>query len=223
MRITADPSAPECNGPFLLCDIPDVTCVDGQSDECRGFYVLCPIDNRFVEMDDETNWYSARVSSDGKKIVLKVPGWPFALCPKGPHSSFLCGELTKQLGESMRKSMNNAHSFFDNTDEDMDKTAKAEARKWKYYELDFTSVTGVGELSSKKVYKDAGELESLDFDFLSVPASWGPNRTVLRSEDWLGFKVGVSEGGRKTSRKVTSKSKLAQKKASQMASGKSKP
>ena len=79
---------------------------------------------------------------------------------------------------------------------------------------------GVGELSSKKVYSQAGNQEILDFDLLIIPAAWDDNNNVLHNGKFLGFRVGVSEGGRKTSRKATQKSKLAQKRAAAAAQAK---
>ena len=125
----ANPKNPECNGPFLVYDIPDMKCVDGTADECRGFYIILPSDNRFTELDDEMNWYSARVTADGKKLQFKVPGWPFALFPKLRHSTFLYNAIVAQVSGNVAKSMNHVHSFFDDSDNDLSNAAVLESRK----------------------------------------------------------------------------------------------
>ena len=124
-----NPKNPECNGPFLVYDIPDMKCVDGTADECRGFYIILPSDNRFTELDDEMNWYSARVTADGKKLQFKVPGWPFALFPKLRHSTFLYNAIVAQVSGNVAKSMNHVHSFFDDSDNDLSNAAVLESRK----------------------------------------------------------------------------------------------
>lgn len=200
---------PECNGPFLVYDIPDMACVDGTVNECRGFYIVCPTDNRFTVMDDEVNWYSAEVASDGCSILFKVPAWPFGMYPKGKHSAFLYNSIVKQLGPNFQKSMNSVHAFFD-VNESTD-VAAVENRKWKHYLLDFSKVSGVSSLSAKRVDADAGEKEILDYDLIIVPAAWDETGKVVREEEYLGFRVGVGDTGRKTQRQNASKSKLAQK------------
>jgi hypothetical protein len=115
--IKANIQYPECNGPFLIYDVPDMICVDGSVNECRGFFFLLPTDSRFTEMDDETNWYYlASVTSDGLGVLFKVPGWPFRMYPKGKFSRKLYDSVVGQVLTNVEKSMNNVHSFFDGDD-----------------------------------------------------------------------------------------------------------
>jgi hypothetical protein len=97
VNVAVNVEKPECNGPFLVYDVPNMKCIDGVNDECRGFYIILPIDSRFDQMDDETNWYTESVTSCGTKLLFKVPGCPFGLFPKGKHSSFLYNQIVKQL------------------------------------------------------------------------------------------------------------------------------
>lgn len=210
---------PECNGPFLVYPVPDFLGVGGRT-EYKGFYIFMPIDVRFIEMDEEVTWYSAKVVS-GTQVLVQAPAWPFCFWPKGNHSSKLYDRIVSQVDDPVKKSMHNAHSIFDDAEAD---GATLEARKWKYYLLDFSSIKGIGELSSKVLYGDAGEQEILDFDFVNVPRTWTEdsqgNFSVTSQEDFLGFRVANVDdpGGRKVARTGTKKSKLALKRSQMMGS-----
>ena len=205
-------SNPECNGPFLIYSIPDYVGVDTRT-EYKGFYIILPIDSRFAEMDEEVNWYSAKVVG-AKQILFQIPAWPYALWPKGQASAFLYTAIANEVADNIKKSMNAAHAVFDDAD-----TSVLESRKWRYYLLDFSNVKGIGELSSKVLSDDAGDQEVLEFDLITVPRRWETDQSgnvrVTEEEEFLGFKVAHvdTDGGRKVQRKGAQKSKLAQKRA----------
>ena len=184
--------------------------------EYRGFYCLLPTDNRFAEMDDEITWYSGRVLNS-TQVLFRLPAWPFCLWPKGDHSRDLYAQVVSRLSKPIEKSMNAAHAVFDKDDMD---TAVMEARKWKNVILDFSKVKDIGELSSKVIYGDAGEEETLDYDWIQVPHFWTIDQSTgqkcaTHNEELLGFKVAsvTSEGARKVKRTDKKKSKLAEKRA----------
>ena len=208
---------PQANGPFLVYPVPDFPRADGNT-EYKGFFIMMSIDTCFIDMDDEVTWYSAKVIS-GTQILVQAPAWPVCLWPKGPRSTFLYDAIVRQLGTQVRKSLHNAHSVFDDVDAD---SATIEARKWKYFLLDFSGVKGIGELCSKVLYSDAGEAEVLDFNLVSLPRTWNTdsngNKTVTSEENYIGFRVANVEaaGGRKVARTGVKKSKLALKRNANM-------
>ena len=124
-----------------------------------------------------------------------------------------------QVPAPVGKSMNNVHSIFDSSAEEGKNISagEIEARKWRYVMLDFSKVKGVGELSSKAVYADDGEKDSLDYDYIEVPMFFDETKKeISHHKIFLGFKVGVhspeGEGGRKVQRTGVKKSKLQLKK-----------
>lgn len=171
-------------------------------------------DSRFAEMDEETNFYTARVLNS-TQLEFKVPAWPFAMWPRGQANRSLYDQFVSEVAEEVQRSMNSAHAEFDNAD--YMSTATMEDRKWKYYVLDFTQVPGIGTLSSKVLYGEAGDTEILDFDFVPIPFKWTQVKdrgTVITDyEEYVGFKVAnvVASGGRKVKREDTKKSALAEK------------
>lgn len=213
-----NPSKPESNGPVLVYDVPDMPGSDG-TQEYKGYYILLPIDNRFVDIDDTIVWYKANVIAD-KLILFRVPAWPYALWPNSAYSRDFYDLIMNQVGLPIQKSMNACHSVFD-AESDEAGSATVESRKWKYILLDFSNVKGCGELSSSKVYSEAGETQAVDYDFIQVPQYFTKaddgTLTISHYEEFLGFKVAhtppAGEGGRKTSRAAAQKSKLAQKRA----------
>jgi hypothetical protein len=205
------------NGPFMVYDCPDFEAK--ANIQMRAFYIVLRIDHRFVELDDNTNFYSARVVGT-HQIQFKVPAWPFPLFPhpKNQHSDKFWRALTDQVPRSVRNEMTNVHSVFDGDNMETAASAGAiEARKWSTMTLDFTKVKGVGQLSSSAVYADAGKMEALDFDYIELPVYRYDDSTKKHSkideEHFLGFKVGVlapdGEGSRKVGRSAAPKSKLA--------------
>lgn len=212
VNITVNPDHPESNGPFLVYDVPDLPGTSGV--QYKGFYLILPIDTRFVDMDDEVAWYTGACSGS-KGLLFKLPAWPFVLYPKGDSRKHY-DNLLKAVPEYVQRSMNDAHSFFDpgQADEDLasNATAQAESRKWRYINLDFSSVKGSWNLSSKHIFADAGEREVLDYDYIEVPNAGG------RADAFLGFRVaripidsGSKGAGRKVQRSDAQKSKLQQK------------
>ena len=222
-RITVNPDLPECNGPFLIYPVPDFPGASGDS-EYKGYYIMYPMDSRFVEMDDTTNWVTGWVHSNGTCVVIKVPAWPFPMWPNGRHHQFLYDQIVNQVGPNVAKSMHNAHSAFDASQDGVGSNAGTiEARKWKYYELDFSKCPDFeGSLSSRKLYADAGETESLDYDLITIPFNWEADKDgniqVTQDEYYLGFKVAnVAGDGRKTKRTAGGASKMALKRAQKKA------
>jgi len=203
---------PEANGPFLIYDVPDFPAAkDGK--ELRAFYMLLQVDHRYQEWDPSINWFTGHVVGS-HHIMFKVPAWPFALYPKTPNAEVLYESMMEQVDDSVRKSMNNAHSVFD-ADGDLSE-AEIEDRKWKYYFLDFTGIQGIGELSSKVVFDEAGKKEDLDFDYIEVPLYYDTKTSqITHNESWLGFKVGCVDvegrDGRKTQRQQVQLSALERK------------
>lgn len=201
------------NGPFLIYDCPDFEAK--QNIQMRAFYIILRIDHRFVELDDNANFYSARVLG-AHQIQFRVPAWPFALFPhtKNQNSEEFWKVLTSQVPTSVRNEMINVHSVFDGDNMETAASAGAvEARKWSTIILDFSKVKGVGSLSSSAVYPEAGKLEALDFDYMELPVFGGAKGLQIDVEHFLGFKVGViapdGEGSRKVGRSAVPKSKLA--------------
>ena len=200
---------PEANGPFLVYDVPDFPGAEAGT-EHRGFYILFPIDHRFPEGNIEVNFYTGYVKSDNE-VVFKFPAWPYPLYPGLPNTKLLYQALTSVLPEYVTKSMNNIHAFFDNEHED---TALVESRKWEYVTLDFSQVKGMDELalSSRVLFADAGEKESLDYNYHEVPLYYS-GASVTHYQAFLGFMVGTkpkegTQGGRKVKRSAATKSKL---------------
>jgi hypothetical protein len=85
--------------------------------------------------------------------------------------------------------MNDAHSAFADRD-----SAEVLSCQWQHIILDFSAdkSSNHSELSSKVLFKEAGEKEILDFDIIEVTST----------ETWLGFKVAWVEDGRSGGRKV---------------------
>ena len=208
-----DISKPEANGPFLIYEVPNFVGADNTT-EYSGFYILLWIDGRYAEIDLQTTWYSGKVVS-ATQVLFQMPAWPYCMYPFGPHSRLIYDSIVNQVDDQVKKSINAAHTSFDQGDGAQ--TAVQETRKWKYYLLDFSNVKGIGELSSKVLYEDAGEQEALDYDLLSAPADWSVdkqgNYAINREEELLGFKVANvdNRGGRKVARSAAKKSKLAEK------------
>ena len=212
IQVVPDRPESEANGPVLVYSVPNFLSADG-STEYPGFYILMEFDPRFIEMDDEHTWYSAKAIS-ATQVLIQLLAWPYCLWPNGPNSTGLYTNLVDQLPDAVKYSVNAAHAPFDNKDEVTN--AQLESRKWRYILLDFSNAKDIGELSSKSLYSDAGEQEILDYDVISVPKTWDASNNVLSEQDFLGFKVAnVSAGGGwKIQRKGVKKSKLAQKLAS---------
>ena len=177
-----------------------------------------PIDHRFPELDEEINWYSAHVAGS-HQVLFRMPAWPYPLWPKANNAEILYNAILRQVPEPVRKSMNAAHSVFDPSSEAAE-TAAVEVRKWKYVMLDFSKVKGIGELSSKVLYSDAGDKEALDYDLIEIPTSVNQKGQVLALQTFLGFRVGCIDdsGGRKIARSGAKKSKLQQKREAAAAS-----
>lgn len=220
-HIYVNSEKPECNGPFLIYSVPDFTGLDGTT-EYKGYYIVLPTDVRFAELDETVNWYTANVNSDGKSVSVKVPAFPFGMFPNTRHSQFLYNHIMNQVDSCVSRSMNHAHSAFDETEGGAMETVQQETRKWKYYTLDFSKCSDFGgTLSSQKLFAEAGERETLDYDLISVPVSWEPAEKpdtvkITREEEYLGFRVAnldKEKEGRKTQRKNVGQSRLAQKRA----------
>lgn len=213
--IAANPDRPECNGPFLLYRVPDFSGAEAGT-EHKGFYMILPIDMRYVDIDDEINWFGGNVSGS-QHLLFRVPSFPYPLYPwlKNGDGFYKC--IQEQVPFSVQKAMNDAHSPFDPSFETTE-TAMTVSRQWKYILMDFSSVKDVGELSSKVLFDGAGEKELLDYDLIKIPVLW--DSATSKATHWeymLGFKVGSIDGGksgRKVARKGAQKSRLANKLAS---------
>jgi hypothetical protein len=207
----------KANGPFIIYDCPDFEAK--KHIQMRAFYIVLGIDERFLRMDENANWYSAKVVPP-YQVHFRIPAWPFALYPhpKNTKADTFWKTFTGTVPVSVKKEMINVHSVFD-ADNEASTTADVEDRKWTNIVLDFSKVKGVGELSSQALYTDAGPNEKVDFDYIELPV-YGVDDAAdkeVGTEAFLGFKVGVhppdGEGSRKVGRSSAPKSALAQKKA----------
>lgn len=209
-----NPTKPESNGPFLIYEVPNFQGAEADT-EHKGFYMLLPIEHCFPDMDEEVNWCSGHVAGS-THILFRIPAWPHALYPKALNSEILYKSILEQVPEPVQKSMNASHTVFDSEDAD---TAATESRKWKYVLLDFSKVKDLGELSSKVLYQDAGERESLDYDLIDVPLYADGSGNVTHMQSFLGFKVGCvdARSSRKVARSGARKSKLQQKREAAVA------
>lgn len=162
-------------------------------------------------MDEEITWYSGNVAG-ATHLLFRMPAWPYPLWPKAVNSEYLYASITDQVPEPVKKSMNSCHSVFDPSSEDAE-SAAVEARKWRHVLLDFSKVRGIGELSSKVLFSDAGEKEALDYDLIEVPLHFDNDGNALSYQTLLGFKVGCVDpnSSRKVARTGAIKSKLQQK------------
>ena len=71
MVIPVNLNKPEANGPFLVYSVPDFTGAEAGT-EFKGYYIVLPVDKRFVDLDDEVNWFTANVVSQGH-ILFRIP------------------------------------------------------------------------------------------------------------------------------------------------------
>ena len=201
---------PESNGPFLLYQVPDFEGAKAGT-ENKGFYLILQIDFRFVQIDDKINWYTGNVASGGQHLLFRMPAFPYAFWPWLQNSEEYWKVIQGQLPFPITKAMNDAHSPFDPTSENVE-SVEVMSRQWKYIMLDFSSVPGVGALSSKVLFDEAGDAEALEFDVLKVPVLDNEiSRRVVHTEYFLGFKVVVLKKGRKVARSEKTRSKLANK------------
>jgi hypothetical protein len=205
------------NGPFIIYDVPDFEAK--KHIQMRVFYIMLGIDERFLRMDENANWYSAKVVAP-YQVHFRIPCWPFVLYPhpKNAKSEVFWDAFTSQVPSSVKKEMINVHSIFDADNADTISSAVIEERKWTNVVLDFSKVKNVGELTSQALYPDAGPNEKVDFDYIELPVFSADNEhKEVGTEAFVAFKVGVlppeGEGSRKVGRAAAPKSALAQKKA----------
>ena len=216
-----DPDKPETNGPFLIYQVPDFPGAK-EGTEHKGFYIIMPVDHRFPDMDEETTWYSAYVSGS-HHVLFKFPAWPYALWPKADNGEILYDSILDQVPECVRKSLNNCHAVFDpDGSAGHAGAAEVEARKWEYAMLDFSQIKGIGELSSRVLYDQAGDKDTLDYDLIEVPLYFDSDTsTISHYQTFLGFKVGSVDpegpSGRKVARSGTKKSALQLKREAKLA------
>jgi hypothetical protein len=208
----------KANGPFIIYDCPDFEAK--KHIQMRAFYIVLGIDERFLRMDENANWYSARVVPP-YQVHFRIPSWPFALYPhpKNTKADVFWKTFSSTVPVSVKQEMINVHSLFDADNQESVSTSVVEDRKWSNIVLDFSKVKGVGELSSQVLYADAGPNEKVDFDYIELPV-FGVDTNEdkeVGTEAFLGFKVGVhppdGEGARKVGRSSAPKSTLAKKKA----------
>lgn len=201
---------PECNGPFLIFDVPDLPGAQ-LGTEHKAYYIMLTTDRRFEEIDDSQNWYTARVYSE-KKVLVRLPAWDFPFFPKTDQALSFQQSMTSAVDASVAKSLTNVFAAFDSEAADFQ-----EARKWKHYVLDFSQVKDLGTLSSKKVFSGAGDEELMDFDIVELPYDCATNKQHGPwSQTVFGFKVAKipvqGTGARKVARvEDTTLSRAAQK------------
>jgi hypothetical protein len=199
-----NPEKPEFNGPFLVFPCRGMPAAK-RGTEQDGYYILFAVDSRFEDLDGTQDWWTAYVFSL-KRILFKVPAWDF---PFFPHPNLIGFQqiLTPQVDESIAKSLTNGFAAMDATQA----SDVQEARKWKYYVLDFSNVKDLDHLSSKVIFADADDKDSLDFDVIEIP--YDPAK--IYNQTILGFKVaGIptqGTGSRKVARThAPNMTKLAQ-------------
>jgi hypothetical protein len=190
--ISVNPNKPECNGSFLTYRVPNF---DGAKvgTEFKGFYIMLGINKHFLEIDDLTNWFlpmllECNISS------FECLHFPYALWPwlKGNVGEEFTRIIQDQVPEPVQKVMNQAHSVFA-PDSDMSQSLEMLSCRWKYSLLDFTGVKDIGELLSKVLFADAGDMEVLDYDVIEVPVSVDGKGAIMHLEYLLGFKVGCRD------------------------------
>jgi hypothetical protein len=176
--IMVNPEKPEFNGPFLVFPCRGMPAAK-RGTEQDGYYILFAVDNRFESLDGAQDWWTAHVFSQ-KKIIFKVPAWDFPFFPH-PNLFGFQQTLTPQVHESVGKSLTNGFASVDPTQA----SDVQEARKWKYHVLDFSNVKDLDHLSSKMIFAEADDKESLDFDIIEIP--YEPGSPFKQT--FLGFKV----------------------------------
>jgi hypothetical protein len=201
--LQVNPNKPECNGPFTIYKVPDLDGAEKGS-QYKGYYMILKIAKEFFDLDDKIAWFSGSII-DEKRIKFRFPSYPFGLWPwqKNDSGEKFMAHIQQYVPMPVQRAMNDAHSVFADRD-----SSEVLSRQWQYIILDFSADkdSNHSELSSKVLFKEAGDKEILDFDIIEFTST----------ETWLGFKVAWVEdgrsGGRKVARQEEKLSAFAQKK-----------
>ena len=209
--------SPEASFPFVVYPVSNFTGSDGRT-EYKGYYILLKINERFPEMDEDTNWYHAKLQG-AHQVLVKVPAWPFCLWPDSKDktkSLALYESITSQVATPVVASMHACHSQFDPKEREEEGLSPAlfESRKWWYYLLDFSKIEGIEELSAEVIHNKDEESPGrnvLEFDYIEVPVKMDEMGEPSANETYLRYKVACVEGNRKITREEAKKSRLKEK------------
>jgi hypothetical protein len=166
-RIPVNIQRPERNREVLVFPTKDIDGLETGT-QFTGHYMMHQIDIRHIADDPSVEFYKGRVFTSNS-VLLRVPAFPYSIL----HNR---DEIAANVSATTSDALDDArHSF------EQDKAG----REWKYLVLDFPTNH---ELSSKVVYKEAGDDEELELEIIPIQYSH-PNITGLGSEHWAAWKV----------------------------------
>ena len=156
VEIAVDIEWPENNRELTIYSVPFfATEVVGVT--VPGYAIVYPMDIQYIKKNQQVEHYKGRVFSDSQ-VLLTVPAWNY---------SELYGEVEwadSECNENVKAGMQNARH---------DHRESKDSRQWKSFMFYFPSGH---KLSSKEIYKDAGEDQELDVDFVKVLTSRGKEK-----------------------------------------------
>jgi hypothetical protein len=165
------------NREFIVFKLKDIKGVDGKS-HFEGFFIQYLMDSRWIFENDKVDPYTARVFTSNS-VLFKVPAWSYSVltCREG-FDDYCESNVTDAMDDAR-------HDYVSKTEQKHENTMP-EAKKWRYYLLQFPEDV---QLATKCIKPKAGDDEVLALEIISIEHNRPDDTVTTNEENWGGWTV----------------------------------